>query len=137
MNDTGVHRIRLKGPWQVLPPNANDQEFERHSMPQDWRKLFGETAGTAIFRRNFHTPSRLESHERVIIHVPAGVGELMNFKINDIEISSSSEDPLNFDVTEHLQDFNLLQFSLAFDPVTQTDIPGGLWETVFLEIHQA
>lgn len=135
MEETEVHRIRLKGPWQILPPGAEGQEFQKHSMPQDWRSLFGDVAGTATFRRNFHTPTRLEEHERVLIHIPSGVGELNGFKINGTAISPSSNDPLKFDVTQHLQEFNLIEFKLSFDPATQPDTPGGLWETVFVEIH--
>ncbi len=135
MNDSGVHRIRLKGPWQILPPQSEGQDFERYSMPQTWRSLFGDVAGIATFRRNFHTPSRLDEHERVPIHIPSGVGELNDFTINGTAINPFSIDPMIFDVTQHLQDFNLIEFTLSFDPSKQPDIPGGLWETVFVEIH--
>lgn len=135
MNSDGVHRIRLKGPWHVLPPQSAADDFVRHSMPQDWRQLFGEQAGTAVFRRNFHTPSGLESHERIMIHIPNGVGEVSQFEVNNIAVLPDSTNPLKYDVTEHLAEFNLLQFSLSFDPVSQAGVPGGLWETVFLEIH--
>ncbi len=137
MNESAVHRIRLKGPWEILRPDAESGEFGQFSMPMDWRQLFGEVAGTACFCRNFHLPSGLEPQDRVMIHIPNGTGEVTDFSINTNTVKPCSSDPLKFDVTEHLASFNRLQFSLSFDPIAQIDLPGGLWETVFLEIHAA
>lgn len=135
VNGPAVHRIRLKGPWEIQQPDAESGQFEQFSMPMDWRQLFGDVAGTASFRRNFHLPSGLTPQDRVLIHIPNGTGELTDFSVNTNSIKPCSNDPLKFDVTDHLIDFNRIQFSLSFDPLAQNDLPGGLWETVFIEIH--
>lgn len=135
MPNESVHRIRLKGPWQICPPNGGDESFQQHAMPADWRSLFGDVAGMAVYRRKFHTPSGLEVGDRVLIHIPNGVGQLEQFQVNGISIGPCSKTPLKFDVTSQLQDFNQLQFKLTFDPLESPDVPGGLWETVFVEIH--
>lgn len=141
MNDSNVHRIRLKGPWDVLPPHSATHEFERHSMPISWRELFGETPGTAVFRRNFHTPSGLSAKDRVLIYVPPGTGLLTEFQVNQVALPSLApqhlwrQNSIQFEVTNQLGEFNQLTFAITFDPSQHPKIPGGLWESVSLEIY--
>ncbi len=134
MSEPGVHRIRLKGPWDVSAPNSKNDDFERHHLPGDWRKLFGNLSGTATFRRSFHRPSNLDVKDRVLIHIPQGTGDLTDFSVNSKPLEPISLDPLKFDVTSELIDFNQIQFSLSFEPEQFPEVPGGLWETVFVEI---
>ena len=135
MTDFSIHRIRLKGPWEVLAPDATDDVYLRQSMPQDWRSLFGRASGTAWFRRKFHRPTGLLASDRVVLHFPSGIGIVENLTVNDRPVSSHSNAPLKFDITAALIEFNQLEFSLCFDPDANPDVPGGLWETVYLEIH--
>ncbi|TWT58422.1 hypothetical protein KOR42_17960 [Thalassoglobus neptunius] len=144
MDSNLLHRIRLKGPWEILPPEENlddvpsskqDQTWQRHAMPMDWRALFGESAGKAWFRRRFHRPSGLTSDECVQIYLPEGVGDVSDFHINQKPLQPASEEPIRFDVTAELEDFNELLFAITFDPTANRSLPGGLWETVFVEIH--
>lgn len=134
MTQTVLHRIRLKGPWEVVPPGRASVIYERHALPQAWRALFGDIAGTAHFRRAFHRPTGLDSGDRVLIHLPAGCGKVTGVEINGETPACVSFDPLKFDITEELIPFNSLQFSLTFDPLSAPEEPGGLWETVYLEI---
>ncbi|MEW4489119.1 hypothetical protein AB1L42_13645 [Thalassoglobus sp. JC818] len=144
MNSNLLHRIRLKGPWEVLPPGISlediptsnqDLTWQRHSMPMDWRALFGESGGTAWFRRRFHRPSGLTPDECVQIYIPEGVGDVSDFHVNQSALKPVSEEPLRFDVTANLEDFNELLFAITFEPTETRSLPGGLWETVFVEIH--
>ena len=135
MSETSVHRIRLKGPWDVIPPDCEIAEYERRTMPEDWRSAFGDVAGTASFRRNFHCPTGLTDDDRVMIHFPDGIGKISAVRINDSSVEPSETQSNKIDVTPHLIEFNELKFKLTFAPREQPKIPGGLWETVFLEIH--
>ena len=138
MEENILHRIRLKGPWDVrLRQDGAIDEYRRESMPQDWRQLFGNVAGTADFRRNFHDPTGLESDERVVIYLPSGIGDVSEFKMNGQSFSPTIDSSQRYDVTELLAGFNMIEFALTFDPHAEPDIPGGLWETVFVEIHKS
>lgn len=132
MSEPNIHRIRLKGPWEVRGPHS--VEFTREHLPQDWRALFGEVSGTAIFRRNFHAPTGLEARDQVRIVIPHGTGEISQLTVNSLPATCLDDQQRCFDVTPLLQGFNQLQFSLTFHPEKSPEIPGGLWETVFIEI---
>lgn len=163
MSSISIHRIRLKGPWEVASslfgnmgdshqPIRTDGQRSRHSapvadvvpsqvqriqVPVAWRDLFGSQAGEALFRRRFHTPTNLQSSDRIVIRLPHGCGEIRHLTVNAAEISQNEEDCWSFDVTEHLQPFNMLQFMLHFDPAVMPDRAGGLWEAALLEIHSS
>lgn len=133
MNGVSIHRIRLKGPWEVIPPEGDS--FARIDMPIAWRDAFGDRSGTARFRRRFHAPTNLEHKERVLIRLPRGTGKVARFACNNTPVPELADEQHVFDVTPHLQDFNQLQFEITFDPGTSPDLPGGLWDTVVLEIR--
>lgn len=135
MSDPNIHRIRLKGPWEIVPPASSSGEFERHAMPQDWRTLFGPVAGTSRFCRRFHRPTGLTPHDRVFIRFPEGMGTISSVTINENEAVWDESDPSLVDITSHLVNFNELSFLLSFDPAANPETPGGLWETAILEIH--
>jgi hypothetical protein len=128
-----MHRIRLKGPWEVIAPGGD--AFERIDVPVAWRDLFGDRSGTARFRRRFHAPTNLDEGERVVIRIPLETGEVRRFTCNETPVPELPGDPLAFDVTGPLQSFNELQFEITFDPHETPNKPGGLWEAVCLEIR--
>ncbi|WP_437227197.1 hypothetical protein SH661x_000224 [Planctomicrobium sp. SH661] len=132
------HRIRLQGPWQVVPPEANpaDEPLDVR-IPATWRELFGEVAGTASFQRTFNTPTNLSESDRILIRIPAGAGEVQCCSLNSVALTSVDASPDVFDVTEHLSDFNLLEIRIQFDPGTSDADAGGLHQPVVLEIHSA
>ncbi len=129
-----IHSIRLKGPWDVLGPAPEPEVWQRQSLPCPWRKCFGDSAGLACFRRNFHRPTGLEPENRVCLRLPEGAGVIRSFTVNGVPFAPQGDDPLLFDCTSVLKGFNGLELSLWFDPAAQPDLPGGLWETVRLEI---
>lgn len=129
-----IHSIRLKGPWDVLISELAPDVWHRHTLPCPWRECFGEIAGLACFRRNFHRPTGLEPGNRVCLRLPEGAGEIRSFTVNGVPIAPHRDDPLLFDCTSVLESFNRLELSLWFDPADHPDVPGGLWETVQIEI---
>lgn len=131
-----IHAIRLKGPWDVRPPDhsSDDTGWERRSMPCAWRDCFGDAQGIALFRRNFHRPTGLEAGNRVCLRLPEGAGDVVSLSVNGIAVAADAVDSSRFDCTRLLEAFNRLEIALKFDPQTAPGSPGGLWETVHLEI---
>lgn len=157
MTDRAVHRIHLKGPWEYeYPPRAALQKTVaggvqnnlaekstaspeplppgRVIMPADWHSLFGQSAGTALFRRRFHCPTHLDENERVEI-VFDGVGGRGGVWLNGTELGRlvSADRPQRFDITPLLKPFNELAVQLHYDGAGD-DRPGGLYAPVALEI---
>ncbi len=106
-------------------------------MPAAWRELFGEAAGSALFRRRFNRPTNLGPHQRVSIVVQDVAGEVA-VRINGRPVAApTAQERTVFDVTEHLEDYNLLEVEITFDPARYPRSPGGLWQPVLLEISPA
>jgi hypothetical protein len=163
-----LHRIHLKGPWHyewlggVQPPvpglpavpvggtpvtrsSGRDPARPRRlpgehrvHMPTTWQSLFGDTAGTARFRRRFHRPTNLDPDERVFL-VFDGIGGRAEIRLNGRQFSSidAAACPAGFDVTALLAPRNELTVDVVFDPDKVPGQPGGLWAPVALEIRGA
>lgn len=131
---TPLHRIRLKGPWEALGPGAEHDQWTRIHVPIAWRDCFGMVPGTARFRRNFHQPTGIETGERVGIRLPIGIGTVQQVSVNGTVLTPFSGDETLLDATPHLESFNTLECEIHFDPGNSPEIPGGLWEAVWIEI---
>lgn len=137
-----THQIRLIGPWEFewesdgggpgVPTEAASGSIK---MPCEWRGLFGDVAGTAVFSRNFHRPTNLDPHERVVI-VFTGIGGVGRVNLNEETLVQFGESPrpVEVDVTDFLKPFNVLEIDLRFDPDSDPT-PGGLFAPVVLEIR--
>lgn len=105
-------------------------------MPCEWRRIFGEAVGTARFRRKFHKPTNLESHEVVKIVMTevrgAGVVSLNDNRLADF---SSSGEAVEIEITPFLNPFNELSIELKFDPVVNSGVQGGLFGVTAIEIR--
>lgn len=129
------HRIRLRGPWHYewLGDSKPEPQSGRVTLPNEWRELFGETAGRVRFQRTFHCPTNLAEASRVDL-VFEGLGGEASVTLNGQELcESASENPLRFAITEFLCPTNILQVDVHFQP-NKTPQPGGLWGLVVLEI---
>ncbi|HUG94317.1 MAG TPA: hypothetical protein VML55_26035 [Planctomycetaceae bacterium] len=139
-----VHRIHLKGPWEIEwlgPEQPADERAagpRRVHMPAPWEALFGDAAGTARFRRRFNRPTNLDPQERVFI-VFDGIGGQANVSLNARCVGTVAEaaPAAEFDVTAVLESRNVLIVDVAFNPAERPQQPGGLWAAVALEIRSA
>lgn len=148
-----VHRIRLAGPWDyrwlsddvhcslgdfprdIIPlEDATDRSGGSVKMPCDWTTLFGPRAGCASFKRKFHRPTNLESHERVAIQLTGVGGEGLIVLNGKTVLCFKEAKAVEVDVTESLRPFNTVDVLLRFVPEAEGKI-GGLYDSVFLEIR--
>ena len=135
------HQIRLRGPWQVAwlgddsPENAVPS-FDTVYLPESWVELFGDADGRALFRRRFNRPSNLDPHERVGILLTDIRGEAI-VRCNSSEITPADDAPSlqRYDVTDVLQDFNVLDIEIVCRPSAIPEKDSGLWRPVLLEIR--
>lgn len=107
------------------------------TMPVAWQDLFGARPGTALFRRRFNRPSNLESEQRVRIVISQPRGEVtLQLNGKPVPVAVNAGETLLGDVTDQLQDFNLLEVQLTCDVPSDSDSPAGLWRPVVLEITE-
>ncbi len=114
------HRIRLRGPWEFQPPGGPSV---RVTMPTSW----GDFAGSAIYRRSFGYPGRIDSFERVWL-VLTRVLDRAKITLNNAfvgEVIAQGE----FEITRLLRSRNEL--------IVQVEGPshGGLVGEVALEVR--
>ncbi|HEX3316101.1 MAG TPA: hypothetical protein VHR72_14485, partial [Gemmataceae bacterium] len=69
------HRIRLRGPWEVI---ALDGRTRTVKFPIRWSDLGGAT----VARRSFGAPSRIDAHERVWL-IGEGIAGRLEASLND------------------------------------------------------
>ncbi len=131
-----VHRMFLKGPWEVRRLDR-EEPSRRVVLPASWQTIFeGSRCGRAEFRRKFHQPTNLESHEQVWIvfqgvRGAAGV-DLNGQRLGGIDINDETAE---FEITPHLTLHNELVVQFMFEANDAPDLPGGLWGPVALEIR--
>ena len=132
------YRIRLRGPWEValIDRDGTAEPLRFAYIPAEWRELFGDRAGTGVFRRRFNRPTGLEPSNEIWIVFQAIPGDV-SFEINGLALSPCELTPERraYDVTAELQEFNLMEVRVTDDPAAHAGRPGGLWETVWLEIR--
>jgi hypothetical protein len=132
------YRIRLRGPWEVtlIERDGTAEPLRFAYIPAEWRELFGDRAGTGVFRRRFNRPTGLGPADEIWIVLTSVPGEV-KFEINGRALSSCAltAERRAYDVTAELQEHNLIEVHVTDDPAEHAGTPGGLWETVCLEIR--
>lgn len=148
---TFAHRMHLKGPWHYewlgnpFRPTGKKNSTQsprevpltgRVKLPASWQELFGAVSGRTRFRRRFHCPTNLDSHEHVFV-VFDGIGGTAEISVNGNQLGTVADGPQRegFDITDLLQPANELFVEITFDAESSTDRPGGLWAPVALEIR--
>jgi hypothetical protein len=138
---SSIHSIKLKGPWTIVrrpgaAASTNRAEPETVHLPADWQSLFGCVSGTAVFERRFNRPTGLsEGHQvRIVLRDVAGLRQVV---LNDVPLSVENgiDDARFVEITDGMQPHNRLTIELQFDPNRQSEVRGGLWQPVTLEIE--
>lgn len=136
------HRIHLKGPWDFAWQNGvleGSGEFALSgtvSMPREWSGIFGRSSGVARFRRKFHRPSNLDPHEWVML-VLTEVRGSGSIRLNQHQLGhfSATGGAVEFEITHLMNAFNEVTIEIQFDPSSNTDVAGGLYGAVALDIY--
>lgn len=133
-----IHRIHLRGPWDVSGPwaDAPAETIRSVTIPQTWEGLFGGQGGAAVFGRWFHQPTNLASTDRlaVVLTGVAGSGQVW---LNDVDLGAfqSRGEAVKLPFTlERLQHRNRLRIELTWTPGGHRG-PGGLFEAVAIQIE--
>lgn len=128
-----MHRIALKGPWQITHPHGNVPPVS-HKLPATWQELFGDCSGSAQFLRHFHKPTNLDASEIVYLTLTGCRGEGEVF-LNEHLVGHiwSCDVQWSVDITRNLLSRNELRIKLHHDPVAMPQ-PGGLYGVVELQI---
>ena len=137
-----THPIRLKGPWEVtfFPADQSttasvDQRIIH--LPAEWRDLFGDTPGRAVFERRFNRPTGLTDGHNVRLLLRDVAGELC-VRLNDerLPIERTADSITAVEITGRMEPHNRLRVEIEFDPCEDPECPGGLWQPVILQIEE-
>lgn len=147
---TTAHRINLRGPWEFSW--SHDARTRKDStrawpprgeviLPCNWDAEFADSTGELALTRGFHRPTNLDADESVVL-VFDGMCNLRRAGLNDrpLEQSDAAIDPPEFDVTQILEDFNVLLVFVDAPPTRLSREPdrvtGGNWGLAGLEIRR-
>jgi len=122
------HRIRLRGPWDVVPPNGLPP---RHiTMPGRLidARLAGFAGQVRLIRR-FGFPGRLDDFERVWLRCD-GFDGTATITVNDVSLGTNVRDRFAYDITSLLHPRNQLEVLLD-----AADDQAGLWGEVAMEVR--
>jgi hypothetical protein len=143
-----VHRIHLRGPWEVQPLaravlNADGtvqwsedvQPPFTVTMPADPAEYLGDFRGRVLVSRRFNRPTNLEPDERVWVCFPntraAGTARVDGIEIGRFQPSGRAAE---FDLTGALKASNVLTVEIES---TAKDVAPGIFGAVALEIRRA
>jgi hypothetical protein len=142
------HRIQLRGPWRfeplarARPDGTGGIVWSAESLPApgtdrfptSWQELLGEFLGRAQFRRRFHRPDNLDSHERVFVvfEEVSGTGAV-TVNGQPLGLIDPATHAFEADVTDLLAGNDELQIELERTDDAEGHAP--LWATAALEIR--
>lgn len=115
-----IHRISLRGPWNITPLDLLDAPPVRQPLPEDWGKLAAISEKGVRLQRTFHRPTGLEHRPSVWIAITdlRGGGEL---RLNGHPLSVfQAEQPTDFrsEIGSLLAPNNHLEIELKTIPET-------------------
>jgi hypothetical protein len=128
-----VHRIRLRGPWQLQATAAASAPPRRVQLPARWDDLFESGTRRVRLCRRFHRPTNLGPSDRVSLVVddlPEGAQVSLNGASLGAEARPEAQ-PKVFP-TPHLEPHNLL--TVEFDVAEAAPPCDQVWGDVSLVI---
>jgi hypothetical protein len=128
-----VHRIRLRGPWQLSATAPGSPPARKVQLPATWSELFDSTETHVRLSRRFHRPTNLGPADRVSLIVD-DLPEGARVSLNGASLGAETGHEAQRTVfpTPHLEPHNLL--TVEFD-VAETRVPRDqAWGDVSLVI---
>ena len=127
-----VHRIRLRGPWEVTAL-TDTRATVRMTIPCSWKDGgWPGFSGRARHDRSFGQPRQADPRERVWL-VIEGISGTGTVRLNEHELGAiAGSSTIQFDITDLLDARNRLQIEIV-----AADDSGGVTGEVALEIRGA
>lgn len=116
------HRIRLRGPWQVVMPDRGTVSVSlAHGVPSI------DACGPLVWVRTFGRPRHLDQHERIWLRIDRPLAA-STVDLNEAPLGVAQPGSVwEVDVTPHIREHNRLR-------IMQTAPPSG-WSEVHLDIR--
>lgn len=111
------HRIRLRGPWEVLREGG---VWERFHFPGRLAEIGEPRARRAIVRRGFSRPANLDDEERVWL-VCEGLPQGAVVWLNGEDLRDGVE---RWDITERLLLRNVVEMEVTLGAAEEKIVPG-------------
>lgn len=117
-----MHRIRLRGPWDVLWLKTSGSEEPTPMsgalrMPVSWNAAFGRRAGRVRLTRHFNRPTGIDDGERVWLEIAIGVPA--HVAMNGLPLGEVVAGTVRFDVTDRLEEYGRVE--IEFDRPEYSD----------------
>jgi hypothetical protein len=106
---TSIHRIRLRGFWELQHSDSTDRSSRKVRLPMDFGHFVQASSGPVRLSRKFHCPTNLAPDDQVDIVVrslPGTVHATLNG--HDLKNVSQEPDAQRFVVTSFLRPTNRL-----------------------------
>jgi hypothetical protein len=129
-----VHRIRLRGPWQIEPTAAANPSPRIVRLPARWDELFDPAARRVRLSRRFHCPTNLRPVDEVSLVVDA-LPEGAQVALNGTSLGRGVDNSDSQAVfpTPQLELSNLL--TVEFDVAARETAGDQIWGDVALVIN--
>jgi hypothetical protein len=128
-----VHRIRLRGPWQLQPIATGHTAPRTVRLPARWDELIDVGARRVSLSRRFHRPTNLSPVDEVSLVVDA-LPEGAHVSLNGTSLGSQSGiAPQTIFSAPQLEPSNLL--TVEFDVATTRVAGDQTWGDVALVIR--
>lgn len=119
----GMHRIRLRGPWQKQLPDGSVVRIsvpEHKTTPQAVSSPQSESRAVANYARSFNRPTGLNRSSRVLLELTDFSAQIDLLQLNDQELSLDSR----CEITGRLAANNRLALRLSADETDQLTFDG-------------
>lgn len=135
-----VHRIQLRGPWQLEWQSGGGQFAQKVRLPAEWEELFSGRDGRVCLIRKFHRPTNLGPNEQVDLVFDQWPG-FWTIRLNQQTVGqfrdSSPECSERITITRLLQPTNELAAETQIEQPGDVHTASGLMGQVALEICTA
>jgi hypothetical protein len=133
-----VHRIQLRGPWQLEWTSAPGESVQKVRLPAEWDDLFAGHSGPVRLTRKFHRPTNLGPNEQVELVFQQWPG-IWTISLNQHPVGkfrdSSAERAERITITALLQSTNELAAETLIEQPRDANNRLGLVGQITIEIR--
>jgi hypothetical protein len=132
-SNMSVHRIRLRGPWQLQSALSAEAAPRTVHLPARWTELLEDGPHPLRLSRRFHRPTNLAPDDQVAVRITElPVGAQVHLNGTPLGMSAEPDAGPSVFPTPHLEATNLL--TIEFDLSTTRHADDETWGDVSLVI---